>query len=154
MLTKEDIARCVEQAIKSPDIFLVEVNVSADNRVTVELDSDHGMDVDTCVEISRAIEAQFSRDDEDYELEVGSAGLTAPFKVRRQYLKNVGNTVEVLTSDGLKLRGTLVEVADDTFTLRSQKKEKAPEQKRPVMVDVDSAIPFASVKKAVLHLEF
>ena len=93
MLNKEDIARCVEQAIKSPDIFLVEVNVSADNRVTVELDSDHGMDVDTCVEISRAIEAQFSRDDEDYELEVGSAGLTAPFKVRRQYLKNVGNTV-------------------------------------------------------------
>ena len=154
MLNKEDIARCVEQAIKSPDIFLVEVNVSADNRVTVELDSDHGMDVDTCVEISRAIEAQFSRDDEDYELEVGSAGLTAPFKVRRQYLKNVGNTVEVLTSDGLKLRGTLVEVADDTFTLRSQKKEKAPEQKRPGMVDVDSAIPFASVKKAVLHLEF
>ena len=126
MLNKEDIARCVEQAIKSPDIFLVEVNVSADNRVTVELDSDHGMDVDTCVEISRAIEAQFSRNDEDYELEVGSAGLTAPFKVRRQYLKNVGNTVEVLTSDGLKLRGTLVEVADDTFTLRSQKKEKAP----------------------------
>lgn len=154
MLNKEDIARCVEQAIKSPDIFLVEVNVSADNRVTVELDSDHGMDVDTCVEISRAIEAQFSRDDEDYELEVGSAGLTAPFKVRRQYLKNVGNTVEVLTSDGLKLRGTLAEVADDTFTLRSQKKEKAPGQKRPVMVDVDSAIPFASVKKAVLHLEF
>ncbi len=154
MLNKEDIARCVEQAIKSPDIFLVEVNVSADNRVTVELDSDHGMDVDTCVEISRAIEAQFSRNDEDYELEVGSAGLTAPFKVRRQYLKNVGNAVEVLTSDGLKLRGTLVEVADDTFTLRSQKKEKAPGQKRPVMVDVDSAIPFASVKKAVLHLEF
>ena len=144
MLNKEDIARCVEQAIKSPDIFLVEVNVSADNRVTVELDSDHGMDVDTCVEISRAIEAQFSRDDEDYELEVGSAGLTAPFKVRRQYLKNVGNTVEVLTSDGIKLRGTLAEVADDTFT----------GQKRPVMVDVDSAIPFASVKKAVLHLEF
>ena len=120
----------------------------------MELDSDHGMDVDTCVEISRAIEAQFSRDDEDYELEVGSAGLTAPFKVRRQYLKNVGNTVEVLTSDGIKLRGTLAEVADDTFTIRSQKKEKAPGQKRPVMVDVDSAIPFASVKKAVLHLEF
>ena len=142
MLNKEDIARCVEQAIKSPDIFLVEVNVSADNRVTVELDSDHGMDVDTCVEISRAIEAQFSRDDEDYELEVGSAGLTAPFKVRRQYLKNVGNTVEVLTSDGI------------TLTIRSQKKEMDPGQMRPVLVDVDSAIPFASVKKAVLHLEF
>lgn len=131
MLNKEDIARCVEQAIKSPDIFLVEVNVSADNRVTVELDSDHGMDVDTCVEISRAIEAQFSRNDEDYELEVGSAGLTAPFKVRRQYLKNVGNTVEVLTSDGLKLRGTLVEVADDTFTLRSQKKREGPRTEAP-----------------------
>ena len=60
----------------------------------------------------------------------------------------------MLNSDGLKLRGTLVEVAYDTFTLRSQKKEKAPGQKRPVMVDVDSAIPFALVKKAVLHLEF
>ena len=91
---------------------------------------------------------------EDYELEVGSAGLTAPFKVRRQYLKNVGNTVEVLTSDGRKLRGTLAAVADEGFTLRCRTKEKAPGQKRPVIVDVDHEIPFSLVKKAVLHLEF
>ena len=154
MLNKDDIAQCVRQAIPSQEIFLVDVNVSPDNRVTVELDSDHGMDVDTCVQISRAIEAEFSRDDEDYELEVGSAGLTAPLKVHRQYVKNIGNTLEVLTNDGIKLRGTLTAVDDDTFTIRSQKKEKAPGQKRPVMVDVDSQIPFAAVKKANLHLEF
>ena len=77
----------------------------------MEIDSPTGVDIDACARITRSIEEAFDRDAEDYELEVGSAGITSDFKVRGQYDKNVGNEVEVLTRDGRKLHGTLVEVA-------------------------------------------
>lgn len=154
MLNKEDITRCVEQSIAGTDIFIVDVTVSADNRVVVAIDSAEPLDIDTCARITRDIEAQFDRDAEDYELEVGSAGLTAPFKVRGQYLKNVGQTIDVLTADGRKLRGTLVSVGDDSFVLRTRRKVKAEGEKRPHEEDFDQTIAFGNVKKAELHFEF
>lgn len=154
MLNKEEIRRSVERIIDGTEIFIVDVTVSADNRVVVEIDSPLALDIDTCARITRAIEADFDRDAEDYELEVGSAGLTAPFKVRGQYLKNIGRTVEILTADSRKLRGILVALEGDDLTLRITRKEKAPGEKRPRMVDIDETIPLSIVKKANLVLEF
>lgn len=96
MIDKNKIAESVEKAIAGTDIFLVDVNVTPDNRVVVEIDAPHGLDIDTCAKVTRAVEADFDRDVEDYELEVGSAGLTSPFKVKAQYMKNLGNEVEVI----------------------------------------------------------
>lgn len=154
MLKKEDIYKCVEQLCEGTDIFIVDVNVLPGNRVVVEIDSPQSLDIDTCARITRGIEQQFDRDVEDYELEVGSAGLTAPFKVRGQYLKNVGQKVEVLTTDGRKLRGVITAVNDADFTLRVSQKVKLPDKKRPEMVESDITIPFDSVKKANVLLEF
>ena len=123
MIDKELLAKTVEEALAGTDMFVVDIRVSASNDITVELDSSDGMDIDTCADITRHIESVFDRDIEDYSLEVGSAGLTAPFKVRGQYVKNIGNDVEILTSDGRKLRGVLAavgpesETADITFTV-------------------------------------
>ena len=100
MIDKELLRQSVERAIEGTDIFIVDIRVSADNNIVVELDSPESLDIDTCAAVSRAIEKDFDRDAEDYELEVGSAGLTAPFRVRGQYLKNVGNDIEVLTRSG------------------------------------------------------
>ena len=86
------------------DLFLIDVTVSRDNTIVVEIDAcERSVTIDDCVALTRAVEAEFDRDVEDYELEVGSAGLTAPFKVTAQYHKNIGNPVEVLTADGRKL---------------------------------------------------
>ena len=122
------------------DLFLVDISVTPDNNITVEVDSATGVDIDACAAITRAVEAVFDRDAEDYALEVGSAGLTAPMKVRGQYDKNLGNDVEILTRDGRKLRGTLVEVApgetgdtDVDFTIETSVKVKEPGAKRPVV---------------------
>ena len=84
------------------DLFLVDISVTPDNNITVEVDSATGVDIDACAAITRAVEAVFDRDAEDYALEVGSAGLTAPMKVRGQYDKNLGNDVEILTRDVLR----------------------------------------------------
>lgn len=154
MMNKEEIRACVEDLIKDSDMFLVDVRVSPDNTVVVEVDSPRSLDVDTCAAIARGVEARFDRDVEDYELEVGSAGLTAPFKVRGQWEKNLGQEIEVLTADGRKLHGILASLGADTFVLRVSEKVKLPGQKRPQMVDNDIDIPFDLVKKANIVLKF
>lgn len=137
MIDKDLLARTVEDAISGTDIFLVDVTVSPSNDITVEIDSPEGIDIDTCAAITRRIEETFDRDTEDYALEVGSAGLTAPFKVRGQYLKNICNEVELLTRDGRKLQGVLTAVADNgDFTVAVPTKVKPEGAKRPQTVDV------------------
>jgi ribosome maturation factor RimP len=80
--------------------------------------------------------------------------LTAPFKVRGQWEKNLGNEIELLTNDGRKLSATLVSLADDAFTIEYQVKEKVEGKKRPELVTKSEEIPFANVKKANYLLQF
>lgn len=139
MIDKELLVNTVADAIAGTDLFLVEVRIGASNDINVEIDSLGGVDIDTCARITRRIEEVFDREVEDYSLEVGSAGLTSPFKVRRQYEKNIGNDVEVLTSDGRKLHGVLESVepgesdTDIAFVLTVPVKVKEPGAKRPTV---------------------
>lgn len=133
MIDKQLLTDTVERAIEGTDLFLVDINVSPDNSITVEVESAEGVDIDQCVALSHAIEAVFDRDVEDYELEVGSAGITSPFKVIRQYEINIGNPVEILTADGRKLHGTLAGVEPDgQFTVEIPKRIRVEGQKKPV----------------------
>lgn len=155
MIDKNDIISAVEDAIKGTSLFLVGVDVTSDNVVSVEIDAIAGsVSIDDCVEISHAIEKSVDRDKEDYELEVGSAGLTSPFKVKAQYEKNVGNEVEVLTNSGEKHKGVLSEVTDDGFTITEQKKVKPEGSKRPVMTEVSVTFKFSETKQTKYLIQF
>ena len=154
MIDKSHITSVVEKAIEGTGLYLVDITIEPSNRIVVELDSTDGMDVESCAKVSRAIENSLDRDKEDFELEVGSAGLTAPFKVRQQYLKNIGNEIEVLTTDGRKLRGTLSAVNADDYIIEVPVKEKAPGAKRPVVVMKPETIPFAMTKTARYVIDF
>lgn len=155
MIDKQLLTATVEEAIAGTDIFLVDVKVSPKNEIVVEIDSPEGIDIDTCADITRKIEAAFDRDVEDYELEVGSAGLTAPFKVRGQYLKNIGNEVEVLTADGRKIKGILKDVADNgDFTVAVPTKTRPEGAKRPVIVDVDTVLSPSDCKSVKYVINF
>ena len=137
------------------DLFLVDVAISADNHIVVEIDSHEGsVSIDHCVAITRAVEQAFDRDKDDYELEVGSAGLTSPFKVKAQYEKNIGNDVEVLTAQGVKLKGVLSEIGDDTFTIKVAKKVKPEGAKRPVIVEEDVTIKYSETKYTKYLIQF
>ena len=143
------------EACLGDDLFLVDVAISADNHIVVEIDSYEGsVSIDNCVAITRAVEQAFDRDKEDYELEVGSAGLTSPLKVKAQYVKNIGNDVEVLTTQGVKLKGVLSEVGDDTFTIKVAKKVKPEGAKRPVMVEEDVTIKYSETKYTKYLIQF
>lgn len=154
MVDKHQVEQAVLEAINGTDIFTVEVKVTPDNRVTVELDSKSGLDIDTCARVTRAIEAAVDREIEDYELEVGSAGLTAPFKVPAQYEKNIGNDIEVLTRDGRKMSGKLTAVEGTDFTIEVSRKVKEPGAKRPVMITESVTLSMDNVKKACYLIDF
>lgn len=156
MIDKQKLTQFVLNALDGTDCFLVDINITPANSISVEIDNAEGVDIDTCVELTRKIEAEFNRDDEDYDLEVGSAGLTAPFKVIQQYHKNIGNEVEVLTSDGRKLTGTLVEVAPDgsSFVIETQCKVKPEGKKRPEIVNEPIRLNVADTKYVKYSINF
>lgn len=154
MIDKEKLTDFISGVLADTDCFLTDLTVSADNDIVVEIDSDGSIDIDFCSALSRRIEEAFPRDDEDYTLEVGSAGITAPFKVRRQWGKNVGNDIEMLTRDGKKLYGRLVDLTDDAAVVETEQKVRREGMKRPVVEVLRMEIPFADVKRACYDLKF
>lgn len=154
MIDKAALRSFVDDRLKDSDYFTVDVTVGADNEIKVEIDSLQSVDIDFCVALSRAIEEAFPRNEEDYELEVGSAGLTSPLRVPKQYEKNIGNKVEVLTRDGRKLHGTLTSACESGFSIDIKAKEKPEGAKRPVEVIHTLTFPYADVKSVTRELEF
>ena len=154
MIDKQLLTETIEKAIEGTSIFIVDVKVNPGNAIVVEIDSPESIDIDTCASITRKIEEVFDRDTEDYELEVGSAGLTAPFKVKGQYLKNIGNEVEVLTCDGRKMQGVLTAVGDDDFTIEVAKKVKEPGAKRPTIVMEPETLKISDTKSVKYLINF
>lgn len=160
MIDSQLVSSLVEDMLENTDAFLVGVKVSPANDVVVTIDSSTSLDVDTCARLTRALEdALPDRELEDYSLEVGSAGLTAPFTVRQQYEKNVGNPVDVLTRDGRKLRGVLTEVnhgADGELVAVVDVPTKVKEagMKRPELRQVRTELPQSVIKSISYHLEF
>lgn len=154
MIDKSIVKTLVDEWLEGKEYFLTDLTISADDRIVVEIDHKDGVWIEDCVALSRHIEDGLNRDEEDFELEVGSAGIGQPFKVRRQYEIHVGDPVEVLTTAGRKLRGTLKELGDDTLTLTCQEKVKREGEKRPKLEDVDHVMPMTEVKECRYHLDF
>ena len=96
MIDKKEIEAFVEEGLTGSDCFVVDVQVKPDNVIVVEIDNEEGVDIDRCVALHRFLESKLDRDVEDYELEVGSAGITSPFKVLGQYKKNIGKEVGIV----------------------------------------------------------
>lgn len=154
MIDKKELEAFVEKQLEGTEYFLTDIKVSPTNEITVEIDSMTPGDIDECIKLTRAIESAFDRDVEDYELEVGTAGLTSPLKVKRQYEKYIGQDLEVLTKDGKKLHGMLRSVSDDGIVLSIEQKVKKEGVKKPVIETAQTDIPFTNVKKAVYDLKF
>lgn len=154
MIDKNIVRNLVEEWLQDKDYFLVDVEISPDNRIVVEIDHVDGVWIEDCVELSRFIEDHLDRDKEDFELEVGSAGLGQPFKVPQQYVNFIGKDVEVLTADGKKLQGLLKSVDGNDFVVTVKEKVKEEGKKRPVIKDVDYGFQMDSVKYTKYLLNF
>ncbi len=154
MIEKNKVKSLVEEWLQDKDYFLVDLTVSVDNRIVVEIDHAEGVWIEDCVELSRFIESGMNREEEDFELEVGSAGIGQPFKVLQQYVNHVGSEVEVLTNEGKKLRGVLASANESGFELTQTVKRKLEGEKRPRMVEETVAFRYDEVKYTKYSIKF
>lgn len=154
MITRESVTDIIAKEIEGTPFFIVEVRVKTGNKIFVDIDSHDPIAIQDCVDLSRAFEAHFDRDEEDFEIEVASAGLSNPFRVLKQYEKNLENEVEVLKKDGLKLKGVLKAATDALVTLEIEKKVKPEGAKKKILVKELVEIDTENIKSTTLVISF
>ncbi len=153
MIDKTALEQVINDALEGTKMYLVTLKVNKDNIIDVELDSDEDITIDDCVAVNDAVLDAFDRDEEDYELTVGSYGITSPLLLPRQYRKNIGCEVEVLTADGRKLKGELSDADDAGFTLTMTVKRKLEGKKRPEMVEEQERFAYEDVKQTKIVIK-
>ena len=146
MIDKNVVTQIVNEWLEGKDYFLVSLAVSPDDRIAVEIDQAGGVWIDDCVQLSRYIESKLHREEEDYELEVGSAGIGQPFRVVEQYRIHIGDPVEVLDKDKKKWTGVLKDVSDAGFTVTVEVKVKPEGAKRPRLEERDMTFSYDDIK--------
>ena len=152
MINTERIEKIVKDWIEDKDIFFVALSIGSGNTIKVLLDKPEGITIDECVVISRMIEDGLNRDEEDYELQVSSPGLSMPFKVIEQYYKNRGNKIEVITQDGLKMKGILNKVTDKGIELGIKTRIKKEKKKKVIPKNI--SLDFNQIKTAKTVIAF
>ena len=129
MLDKKQLQNWIEEYLNGTEYELITLTVSAGNDILVEVDRLAGVDVDFCAELNHYLVEKLDAVDPDYSLEVGSVSLTDPFKTKMQYEKNLGHDVEILI-EGKKMRGQLVSVDEETFSVDIEEKVEVEGKKR------------------------
>jgi ribosome maturation factor RimP len=154
MTFKERVQELLNQGLEThPHLFLIDFTIGADQKINVVLDGDQGVTLQDCMDISRAIEHQLDREEFDFALEVASAGATAPLKLARQYVKNIGRTLSVQTADQ-KVEAELVEADESTILLRWQAREPKPVGKGKHTVEKEWNVPISEIIEAKVIIKF
>ena len=154
MIERNTVKTVVEEWLSGNDYFLVDVTVTPDDRIVVEIDHADGVWIEDCAELSRFMQERLGDELGDYELEVGSAGIGQPFKVEQQYLNHIGKDVEVLDADGKKVQGVLKQVDGRNFVVSVKEKQKLEGKKRPQLVEVDKTYNMDNIKYTKYLLSF
>lgn len=156
MINKDVVIKAVEEWLQKGDYYLVDVEMTADDRIVIEIDHADGVWIEDCADLSRHLQETLGDELGDYELEVGSAGIGQPFKVVQQYRNHIGKEVEVMQQDGKKLQGILKEVSEDgtQFTVTIMEKQHIEGKKRPELVEVDKLFAMNDVKYCKYLLAF
>jgi ribosome maturation factor RimP len=151
---REKVAELLNEALKEKEsLFLIDLSISEANQIRVIIDGDQGVTVQDCMDISRAIEHNLDREQEDFSLEVHSAGVSEPLQLIRQYKKNIGRTLKVKTLEGT-IEGALVNTAEDGITLKWKTREPKPIGKGKVTVQKEAEIPFSDIVEAKVMITF
>lgn len=155
MTFKNKVKELLDAALaEKPELFLIEMTLSSDNKILVILDGDHGVNLQGCIDVSRAIEHNLDKEEHDFALEVASAGATAPLKLLRQYNKNIGRKLSLVTLNQEKYEATLTEVRADAIVLQWKAREAKAVGKGKVTVEKEAVIPFENIKEASVIISF
>ena len=148
------LVEVVEEHLAGSDVFIVECQSTPSNDITLVLDADSRVSIDTCVAVSRAVDAVFDRDVEDFSLTVTSAGIGEPLKLLRQYKKIVGSPIEILLKDGIKILATLDDATESGITVSYDEKVAVEGRKRKELQHIVRTIAFEDIKSAKEYLDY
>ncbi len=154
MIERKAVCQIVDEWLQGKDYFLVSIDISTDDKIIVEIDHKDGVWIEDCVALSRFIESHLSRDKEDYELEVGSAGIGQPFKVLQQYYNHIGKEVDILTKEGKKITGLLKDADEEKLAVTVKAKQKVEGSKRPKLVETDIILHYDEIKYTKYLIRF
>lgn len=154
MTFKEKVSEAVNEALKArPSVFLIDLSIGEAGKITVALDGDNGVVLQDCIDISRAIEENLDREEQDFSLEVASAGVSSPLKLARQYKKNVGRTLRVKTATET-IEAELVSADEEKIELTWTAREPKKVGKGKETVVRTRQIPYSEIKEAIVTINF
>ncbi|WP_298904423.1 ribosome assembly cofactor RimP [uncultured Psychroserpens sp.] len=152
---RETVKNLLDEGLKQrEDLFLIDFDVLTDNTIKIVIDGDNGVLVEDCMFISRAIEHNLDREEQDFSLEVLSAGAAAPFTNKRQYKKNLGRMLSVKTTTNETIEGKLTQVNEDKILLEWKAREPKPVGKGKVTVKKQAEISYDTISKAQVVIKF
>lgn len=154
MTFREKVLELLQTGLdEKPTIFLIDLTITDAFKVIVTIDGDNGVTLQDCIDISRAIEHNLDREEQDFSLEVASAGVSSPLKHLRQYKKNIGRTLIVkLATETIEAK--LVEATDDKIVLSWEAREPKKVGKGKETVQKRQEIPYADIKEAIVTVNF
>ncbi len=157
MISKSRVTELINERIAELDngLFVVSLSISSRNSILVELDKhEGGVSVKDCISVSRNIEHNLDREEEDFELSVTSAGLDKGLRVFPQYKKNIGREVDVKLVDGGGIVGTMIDATPDQIVVQTTRKEKIEGKKKKEVIVEDHVLPMNKVKETKIVISF
>ena len=154
MITTEQVEKLIEDKLKEKNCFVVELDIRPGNNILLEVDSLDGFTIQDCVDFSREVEHNLDREVEDFEIHVSSPGLDKPFRVREQYIKNIGRDVKVITNDDEKIKGTLKSIEGNEIEIEYSYKERIEGRKKKQIITEQRKIDFNNIKETTLIISF
>tara|TARA_B100001093_G_scaffold322623_1_gene307829 strand:+ start:1965 stop:2420 length:456 start_codon:yes stop_codon:yes gene_type:complete len=150
---KDKVAKLIAEAIKGTDIFLVKLTINACNDINVILDSDSNLTLMDCRKVSRAIEINLDREEEDFSLTTSSAGVGEPLLLR-QFYKNIGRKLRVTLKNGDIIEGKMLASNEKYICLEWKSREKKQTGKGKISVVHNRTIYHNEITKTVVLITF
>jgi ribosome maturation factor RimP len=155
MTFKEKVNSAVAQALETRlDLFLIELKMDDSNKISIVLDGDSGVNLQDCIAINRAVEANLDREEQDFSLEVASAGVSRPLQMPRQYVKNIGRKLAVKTNQGDVIEATITAANEEQVTLEWTTREQKKVGKGKETVEKLVTLPYSEIKEATVIISF
>lgn len=154
MTFREKVLNSLEEALKDkPSIFLIDVSINDSFKITVTIDGDDGVVLQDCIDLSRAVDNNLDREEQDFSLEVASAGVSSPLKLLRQYKKNIGRTLKVKLATET-IEAELADANDEFIILAWEAREPKKIGKGKETVQKTREIPYTEIKEAIVTITF
>lgn len=153
-MLKEKVTALLQEAFEEyENLFLIDLKIKGNNEIVVVIDGDQGVTVQDCINVSRKVEHNLDREEEDFSLEVTSAGVSEPLQIPRQYKKNIGRKLQVKTENE-KFEGNLIDATESDIKLHWKAREPKPVGKGKVTVEKEAVLEYSAIVEAKVMITF